>query len=198
VTAVPRPDPGLFFPSAANAPWGGNVPQLFPLGAYGGDVLGTAAYTINNLRVAPFWVPRSCRISALSLNVTVVAALGVARLGIYNSDPTTGYPSSLLLDAGECSTAALGLTQVIGLAQWLAAGTLYWAASIWGVAQPTTTTINGAANYAGPVGVSPAAPTVTPNRLFAARAYGPLPDPCIPMTNSSTGGRPCVFATFSA
>lgn len=112
-------------------------------------------------------VPRTVSFDRIGINVTGAAA-GVARLGIYNADPTTLEPTTLLLDAGSVDTSTIG-SKEITIAQTLSAG-VYWLAYI-GSAAPTitcmstvrtviggTSTSNGGGNALGGVN-NPAWPT---------------------------------------
>ena len=80
--------------------------------AYGGNT--AVAVTANELTLTAFYSPRPRAVDRIGVNVTTAAAaLTVGRLGIYNSNPDTGMPTTVLLDAGTVAVDTTGAKEVV-------------------------------------------------------------------------------------
>lgn len=137
----------------------------------------SAALAINTLTAIPLYVARQMRIDRLGFVVGVVGGAGsVARIGIYNSDSTTRYPTTRLFDGGEfaCDAAAGGKITTLDL---LLQPDLYWIVYLSGVAAPSVLRVAND-NYNPIYGQKITAAGVS--KVFqlgftVAQAYGPLP-----------------------
>lgn len=95
------------------------------------------------------------------------------RLGIYND--LNGYPSTLLLDAGEVDCRPAGLKS-LNISQQLVGGKRYWLAAICNM----TPALSAGVPYCYPYtayefGSSTAIGFGMYHRVYVAQAYGPLP-----------------------
>jgi hypothetical protein len=95
----------------------------------------TGTLATGQLRLSPIWIPQQRTFDRISTNCTVAAASSTVRLGIY-ADTGSGYPGTLVLDAGTVDTSMTGLKEIT-ISQALAPG-LYW---IGGVMQGGTPTV---------------------------------------------------------
>ena len=111
------------------------------------QLTSSGALTNGVVRVSPWVVTASITVTRLFAEFTVAGdAASVFRLGIWNHDPTTGKPSTLVLDAGSISTGTGNAGTVatggtpgvyeITISQALSPG-LYW---VGGVTQGVTAT----------------------------------------------------------
>ncbi len=106
----------------------------------------TAAPTASELRLVPLYVPGPRAIDRIGCNVTTAGTGGhVARLGVYNSSPTTGLPTTVLVDAGTVAVDTTGVKEVA------VSGTLHGLHWICLTAQSGTFTALGLVNliYSG-------------------------------------------------
>lgn len=71
----------------------------------------TTGFTINSLRAIPYAISFDHTLTGIRVEVTTATAGGKARIGIY-SDNGSGYPGSLLLDAGEVDCSTTGMKEV--------------------------------------------------------------------------------------
>jgi hypothetical protein len=115
------------------------------------------------LRVAPLYIPNACTLAAIAAEVTGAGSTGsVVRLGIYN-DNGSGFPGSLLLDAGTINGTS-ATVQSISISQALGPG-LYWIGGVLQgapVTDPTLRTCNVSMLAAGQFGIAAGtAPTGT-------------------------------------
>jgi hypothetical protein len=98
----------------------------------------SASVTLGNgtFRCTPWWCPSNGTLTKIGLEVTLAGSTGaVMRLGIYNDDGT-GYPGTLLLDAGTIDGTVVAVSELT-ISQAVTAGTLYWVgAAVQGA--PTT------------------------------------------------------------
>jgi hypothetical protein len=85
--------------------------DVFYIGDYGTAVFGNVAPAIGNLFTQALDTGRGGTIIGLASRVTVLAAGGQFRLGVYVVDPVTGYPTKLLFDSGDLSSAAVAVVQ---------------------------------------------------------------------------------------
>ncbi len=74
---------------------------------------GTAAPAASELRLLPWYVPVARSIDRVGCNVsTAGTAAHVARLGVYNADPVSGLPTTVLVDAGTVAVDTTGQKEV--------------------------------------------------------------------------------------
>lgn len=103
--------------------------------AMSGANTSTATLGNGNLRLHPWYVPRSLSITRIGADVGTVGEAGSKfRLGIY-ADNGNGYPGALVVDAGQINGDS-ATVQELTISQTLAPG-LYW---IGGATQSATTT----------------------------------------------------------
>lgn len=98
-----------------------------PLGGYK-STAGSAASSIiptnGQIRLVPFWLPRTALIDRIGCEIAAVGTAGsLARLGIYTSDDQ-GLPSTLVGDYGQINATTLGFKE-LAINQELVEG-LYW------------------------------------------------------------------------
>lgn len=96
----------------------------------------TLVVTQNRMYCQPFWVGNAITLDRIGIGFTTAASGSAVRLGIY-ADNGSGYPGSLVLDAGTVATATGTGEPEITINQALTPG-LYWLA---GVAQGGTPTL---------------------------------------------------------
>jgi hypothetical protein len=135
----------------------------------------TAASTpVDTLRAFPFFVSSASSLDRLAFVVSTLAAAGVGRVGIYTTTSTTNlYPSTLVIESGELSTASIG-AKVATISANLQSGSLYYFVFLFGVAAPI---LRAAQTYAvsGALGW-PSSLVATPNIGFTTPlAYQALP-----------------------
>ncbi len=122
----------------------------------------TVAPTAAELRLLPLYVPVARAIDRVGCQVSTAGTGGhVARLGIYNSDPTTGLPTTVRVDAGTVLVDTTGLKEVAVTA------TLHGLHWIGLTAQSGTFTALGTANLAYLAGAT-AATGISSNGLSYA------------------------------
>jgi len=117
---------------------------------YSTNVVGTssgAASTANRLYLTPMYLPTARTVDRIGVNVTTAGATGaVARLGVYNAHPDTGMPTTVLVDGGTVTVAAVGAAQVTVSATLHG---LVWLAVTSGVATYTAFTASNSPNIIG-------------------------------------------------
>jgi hypothetical protein len=74
--------------------------------------VGTAACSANQIWFVPIVVPWTRTFSSIAISVSAAVASSNARLALYNIDQATGRPGSVLVDAGEVTTATTGLRAI--------------------------------------------------------------------------------------
>ncbi len=73
----------------------------------------TIAPPASELRLVPLYVPVARAIDRVGCNVSTAGTGGhVARLGIYRADPTTGLPTTVLVDAGTVLVDTTGAKEI--------------------------------------------------------------------------------------
>lgn len=73
--------------------------RYYGSGQYSTNSPATAAST--RMYLTPFYLARSRSIDRIAINVTIAGASGsLTRLGVYNADPDTGLPTTVLVDGG--------------------------------------------------------------------------------------------------
>jgi hypothetical protein len=90
----------------------------------------------------PMFVPSSRTFDAIAINCGIaadVASGSLVRLGLYNVDPATSYPTSLIVDAGTVSIESTGLKEATFSSITLTAGWYYTMFSCYaaGVTRPS-------------------------------------------------------------
>lgn len=135
---------------------------------------GAVASGVDTLFAMPFCA-RGGVLAGLGFQVVVLAAGGVARVGLYSTISNDNlYPGDLVVDAGQQSTAANGVKLTTGLASPLLAGKVYWAVYLTGTLAATVmVSESGIWRYVG----YPAADfnVGAQNSLTVAFAYAALP-----------------------
>lgn len=139
---------------------------------------GTGAPTLNEIRCLPFFSGRGGVIDRIAFDCTVVGGAGSKlRLGIYDADQTTLYPTALLADSGEIDgTAATGVRK-FPVNATMQPSRLYWLCGIHGTTSATVRITGGA-----PLPIFGFGGTTWANNGVACGwhifiPYGPLPDP---------------------
>lgn len=113
----------------------------------------TTALTANTFRAYPFWCSYAMTLTRLAAEITSIGDAGSkVRLGIY-ADTGSGYPGSLLLDAGVIAGDS-ATVQEITISQALTANTLYWFGAVSQVITTTNPTLRTIANIAVDCGSS--------------------------------------------
>jgi hypothetical protein len=115
---------------------------------------------------------RPMRFDRIGLEVTAGATNGLARLGVYNCNPDTYEPTSLILDAGEVDVSTAGLKE-IAIDLRLERGFYHLA---------TILNVSGISLRYSTYVVSPIGSNVQRIRTFSGwvkdpYTYGPLPNP---------------------
>lgn len=108
----------------------------------GGSSLTTLALAANRICFIPFAVPALRTFTSIAINVNTGGGVGSsnARLGLYTVDPTSGGPGSVVLDAGNVTTATAGL-RAIAISQAINPGRYYFA--LWSSAAITVRALSG-------------------------------------------------------
>lgn len=135
-----------------------------------GITSATQALTAERLYAMPMVIARATTWDKIAIYVSALDAGSVARLGIYN-DGTNLHPGTLLLDAGEISTATTG-TKAIVINQALGKG-IYWIV-VMSDGTPSLRKNTYGINLLGGDGTNP-----TRFKLLAYKddSYGALPSP---------------------
>jgi hypothetical protein len=140
------------------------------------NAVGAGSGALYFLPVTPIL---DCTLDEIGVNVSVDQAGGQVRVGIYDSDPDTLYPTDLLVDGGAIACTSTGeLTNAISFS--MTAGHLYWLACL---GEPTGT--QATMTITGTGGNIPGAPqnNIQPSTLWACTllksgvATGSMPDP---------------------
>lgn len=111
-----------------------------PIGGISTDVAET-----NQLRAAPLYWPGG-PIDAIGIAVTTGAATSTIRLGIY-ADDGTGYPGTLLLDAGTVDSSGTGHKEIILPSPVTLPAGLYWLVGVAQGGAPTVRAISQSAVF---------------------------------------------------
>lgn len=133
---------------------------------------GSVFLAANILRAQPFPVPRLTAFDRISIDVSAPSVGSSVRLGIYN-DNGSGFPGSLVLDAGTVSSASIG-TKEITIAQTLDAG-MYWLGYVSNGA-PLITARPFTGTYS-PLGAGSPAGAIEFNIYTVAFVFAALPTP---------------------
>ena len=110
---------------------------------YGPDLFGAVGvhtFVDGTAIAVPFYSGNGGTADRIGIGITTGNASSVIRLGLYNSDPSTGYPTTVLLDAGtvDSSAGAGAADREITISQVLAPNTLYWLVAVAQGGTPAT------------------------------------------------------------
>ncbi len=126
----------------------------------------TVAPTASELRLLPVYVPVPRTIDRVGCNVSTAGTAGhVARLGVYNVDPVTGLPTTVLVDAGTVAVDTTGVKEVVVSATLHG---LHWLGLTAQSGTFTALSTLGLAYIAGGT-----APSFTPSNALAFEAVDP-------------------------
>lgn len=141
----------------------------------GNTALPAATLGINTLEVLPFFCTKTGVINQLGFNVTVLGGAGsVARVGLYDADSNSLYPTTLLADGGPIATdAGLGFKSS-AIAVPVLSGKLYYLAYLCGISAPTVSGLG--IDLFPSLGLAAAMASFQTGR-FAVFAFGALPTP---------------------
>jgi hypothetical protein len=85
---------------------------------------------LNRIYYTPIFIPSTLTFDRISVRTTSnFSGTAVARMGIYNNDPATSKPTTVVLDAGTISMTAINTAYEITINQTLTAG-MYWLAFV--------------------------------------------------------------------
>lgn len=171
-------------------------PAGFPNGGSSSGSPGTAT-----IHMLPFWSGYGGTIDAIAFNITVASgANGVAQIGIYDSDPVTLLPTTLIYDSkaaqGDFDATITGFKIAsISPPFKMAPGTLYWFCYRCGTANPTISTIP---NPTPIFGLNQSV-NAQFGFQFTSQAYGLFANPFPTLTSNftpSTANGPLIMARF--
>ena len=194
------PTQGLkLWPSVESFYQRGTTPNeiWYALGDQNNTAFSTVTHSFGSLRATRFVVARTVIIDRLAFEVTTLAASGVGRCGIYRATSLTNqYPSALVVDAGEVSTATTGV-KAATVATTLCPG-VYWSCGLMGVANPGVRRFAVGCSDHG-LGVTPALTGLQTN-LSSSLSYQALPAtfPAGATINAAASVVCLVAAMFSA
>ncbi len=140
--------------------------------------VSTVTPTLATAHYYPLVLGRSGAIDQLAFEVTTAALSSTVRLAIYNSDPVTGKPTTVGLDAGVTSATTTGVKTVAAVFAFNPG--IYWIAYasqggtptlrsqqavttglVYGTSSAATSTAANVYTVASVSGAFPASPTVT-------------------------------------
>lgn len=167
--------------------------RWYPAGCVNATLLTAFAIpALDTLRVVPFVPSRDCTLEGLAVNVTNSAINGEMRVGVYADDGNL-YPAARLYGSAALLTTTTGVKSVTGLTQALTGGTLYWIATVYGVALPS---MRGAAvdNLCPILGSQTnLLPTGLAVGWTVAFTYAALPDPFTASATSFSASHGLVY-----
>jgi len=152
------------------------VERWYPAGGITGVTQVSNSFSIDTIRALPLILPSGGTLDRLAIEVTVLAAGGTGRVGIYaNTSLTDLTPAALILDAGAVVTTAAAVV-TLTISQVLTPGVLYWLAVNLGTLAPSLRgpnvgAIAGILGYPNTIGAS------TGVGWQVASAFGALPNP---------------------
>jgi len=130
-------------------------------------------FNINHMYSQIMCFPEDITIDQLAIHVSMAAAGGVARMGLYADDGTL-HPGQLIYDPGEIDTTATGpKTAAPRSPIVIAKGTPFWTCFLCGVAAPKLKTSDGTCLAA--LGTGNTVGGWSFNGFYFERAYGALP-----------------------
>ena len=113
--ADPRTFPAIWNGTADDLEAGdyGQVPYVPVQGwSYGPFGNSSTSSALDRVVYTCVYFPRPTAVDLIRCQVTTASVAGVARLGIYAQNATTGLPGTLLLDAGTVSTTTTGIKSI--------------------------------------------------------------------------------------
>lgn len=169
-------------------------------GGYPVAAMGTGAPPVDVLRAIPMWVATNSVIDQVLFEVTVVGGAGsVSRVGVYQGDPKSLYPTTLLFDSGSQATDAGVSVRALPANIAIAQGSLLWLAFLCSVAAPTIRILGATCQPL--LGVSAAGLNVyNAGWTVGVAGFPPLPNP---FPNGATlvtiaGAVPLVCVRFAS
>ena len=146
----------------------GPIPQrVIPSGRFCNDGFASTGgnNSFNSLRTHYnlIWVPRSMSFDRIGFTQNTAGLTHNVRIGLYNSDSTTGLPSTVKFDAGEITLNGAG-TYTATISETIDAG-FYWGALYTGSTGINTTRFVGSyylGYLRGKISSSDSAPTIFP------------------------------------
>jgi hypothetical protein len=162
--------------SSSSAAAGSALPVFSRSGLYyaaNSPTVTTSTTTLSSLRLQAIAISRAVTVDRIGVEVTTGVATSVTRMGIYQDDGT-GYPSTLILDAGTIDASTNGYKEIT-ISQALAAGN-YWIGAVNQVADATMRVNTGAVSAVG---------LIAPGTLTNASAY---------VMGGVTAGLPSTFS----
>jgi hypothetical protein len=140
----------------------------------------------------PFIASQSKTWTKIGMTCATDAAGIHARVGIYSSDPSTGLPDALIIDAGELDFSSTG-DKEITISQELDGNTLYWLACVMEAsAVAECSSMDFGPNNLFFYGGDEAAGSY-PTEVVATQAYGALPSSFGTASFSSSGDAPLIW-----
>jgi hypothetical protein len=134
----------------------------------------TTTNAVNRLYLTPTVIYAPVTIAGLFINVTAVSTGGFGRVGVWNVNPATGTPGTLVYGSAQFSTTALGLAGVTGLSLALPAGQ-YFFGYVPQTSAPTVSALNGGNVFAGYRGTTNWSTTGQASMEIADSVTGALP-----------------------
>lgn len=148
------------------------LPLLRSTGLYVSNAMNatagsTSAGAADRLEMVPFIPSKDVVIDELAFEVTTLLAGSNCKVGLYDSNPTTGLPDARLEGSGDLSCATTGVKTNAITPRTLTAGTLYWLA----IHFSSTQTVRAVAVGGCMPIASQAAGTAVPTSIRAKATY---------------------------
>jgi hypothetical protein len=137
----------------------------------------SSAITANLITMQPILIERRTLIDQVAMRVTTLQTGAAARLGIYNTDPTTCLPGMLVIDAGELDLSTFSGDRWRSISITLKPG-LYWTACIMKsvTTMPTVRRVGGAVyGHFVAADMTELSSSSATRYLSASQTYGALP-----------------------
>lgn len=135
--------------------------------------LGTVAATADRMYLVPFTVGRTRAVDQLGINVSTALA-GNVRMGIYNSDASTGYPTTVLVDGGTPPSTGTTGAKSSTVSVTLQPGVQYWTAV---TCSSAATFSAGSANEMRPIAGGASPSNAGANHAYVTHSQAdPLPN----------------------
>lgn len=146
---------------------------------------GTAATVTmgsGEFRTTPVYFKGSVTPASIGVNVSTAAASTALRLALYNADPDTAYPTTLVRDLGSVDVSTTG-TKTVAPGGAIPAGAYCLVASINGAGSPALRCINGGGGI--PLSAAPSSSSAAASWYVGAQTLG---SNSWPTTHPATGG----------
>ena len=154
----------------------------------------TIAATQSRLYYTPIWLPPGTTIDRIGAEVTAGVAATTVSLGIY-APGANGLPSTLILDAGAINGSSATAQEInVSLTAAIAAGGLFYLASVSQGGAPTLRSIGATGPPSMPQHNQPAATYIT--SYYTPGVTGALPSPPASVSGSTVNA-PRVFVRFA-